>query len=209
MVEIWNWIPVGTDVGPQGICNRSGIQLARDYHGRRIAAGDGPKAAAQRELQGSGVACLNNAVQFALTCVDRNAKQGLQQASADAQSAESGQDHERKFGSGAFSYILGMADHLAVRVRGQHHDPIALIDGLDTAQQGLVGRISVREMALVKTVAVHRGEEAGNAITIVRVGGTQVDRQVGGPWLARAHGRSPAMKSVAADITVGSSRTRR
>lgn len=196
--------------GPRSIARCGRWQLAPDYHARRIAAGDDPKSAVQGQFQGAGIAGLDDAVQFALTGGAGDALQDLQQASADAQRAEPGQDHQRKLGPRIRRDIFGVCDHLAIAVHGQHHDPVALIDGGDAAQQGQIGRVAMREVTLIEAFAVHRGEKPGHRLAVIRAGCAQPDiDQAGGPWLARAHNLAPATKSTAAMMTPGSLSTRR
>jgi len=164
-------------------------QLARDYHGRRIAARDHPKSVMRRQLQGAGIARLDDAMQFALTRRGCARQQGLEQAFADAQRTEAGQDHQREFGAGVLRDVFGVCNHFAVAIHRQHDKPVAAVDGGEAVEQGLVGRVAVRKVPLVEAFAVHRGKKARHRGVIVRVGRAQPDiRQVGGPGLTRAHG---------------------
>ncbi len=110
-------------------------------------------------------------MQLALAGGGGNAKQGLQQAPADAQRPESRRYHERELGPGVRRNILGVTDHLAIDADGQHRDPVALIEGVDAVQQRQVGRLTVREVTLVETLAVHCGEKPGHPVAILRGGG--------------------------------------
>lgn len=166
---------------------------------------------------------------------DGDLKQGLQQAAADALGAVPGQDHERELGPAVGSDILAVAQHPAIEADRQQRDAVALIDGVEPAQQCQVGCLAMGKMALVKAGAVHRGEKIRDLLAVPRAGGPDFDLQeIGGPGLAGAHGttlapapspsegmttvrrcaaswigRAPAMNSAAALITAGSSSRRR
>jgi hypothetical protein len=171
MAKTWNWIPVGAGVRAGSFRNHAWRQLAGDYHGRRVIAGDSPKALIQHQFQSSRIARLNDAVQLALACGGGDATQGLQQTPTDAHGPESGRYHERELGPELARDILGMTEHCAIDADGQHRDTVALIKGVDAVQQRQIGRLTVCEVTLVEALAIHRGEESGHPVAILRDGG--------------------------------------
>lgn len=147
-------------------------------------------------------------MQLALAGSRGEFQQGMQQPPAHAMVAKPGQHHQGEFGRAVLSDVLGMALHVAVVADRQHRDAIVVIDGIEALQQRLVRRLAMREMALVKSVAVHRGEKADDAVVIPGTRRAHLKLRQVGPRLTGAHGRSPATKSTLARITAGSSSTR-
>ena len=187
-----------------------GPELARDYHDHGVIAGDYAESIAQDQLQRPRVGSLNHAVQARLSRVAGGLEQRAQQPGADAAPAMHGQQHDGELGLAVLRDILAMAQHGAVVGERQDRHALVLIEQINAAQQGLVRRLAMREMALVEAFAIHRREESRDPLAILRTRPAQGRRQqVVGPRLAGAHGRSPAMKSAIARITIASPSTRR
>ena len=136
-------------------------------------------------------------------------QQGMQHFPADAANAKQGQHQQGELRCATFGDVLGMAQHLVVGADGEHGDAVPLVERIEALQQREVRRLAVREMAFVESVAIHRGEKAGDADAVVRVGRAHLKLRRIGPRLAGAHDGSPATKSTLAWITIGSSSTRR
>lgn len=225
---------IGAVGGAGRACRQGRPQLTRDYHGRRVVAGNDAEAVFQRQLQGLRIAGLDDAVHLLLPGRDGDVQHGLQQAAANALGAVAGQNHECELGPAVLSDILAVTQHLAIEADCQHCDAVAPIDGVETAQQCQVRCLPMGKMALVKAGVVHRGEKSRHLLTVARAGGPDLDRQeIGRPGLTGAHratlpparspsegvtrvrrcaaswiGRSRAMNSAAALITAGSSSRR-
>ena len=115
----------------------------RDYHGRRIVAGNDAEAMFQRQLQGLRIAGLDDAVHLLLPDGEGDIQQCLQQAATDALGAVPGQDHERELGPAVRCDILAVTQHCAIAADCQQRDAIALIDGVEAPQQCQVGCIAM------------------------------------------------------------------
>lgn len=164
----------------------------------------------QGQLQGLRIAGLDDPVHLLLPGRGGDLQQGLQEAAADALGAVAGQYHQRELGPAVGSHILAVAQHPAIEADRQQRDAVALIDGVESAQQCQVGSLAMGKMALVKAGTVHRGQKIRDLLAVARAGGPDFDLpEIGGPGLAGAHDRAPAMNSAAALITAGSSSRRR
>lgn len=119
-------------------------------------------------MQRTGVGGLNYAVHARLSRSPRSFEQRAQQAGSNAARPKQGQQHERKLGLAIFRDIFAMAQHGAIVGKRQDRHALALIEQVKAAQQRLIGRLTVRKVALVEAFAIHRREKSCNPLAILR-----------------------------------------
>lgn len=120
-------------------------------------------------------------------------QQGAQQPGTNAPIPKQRQQHDGELGLAIFRDVFAMAQHGTVVGQRQDRHALALLEQINPAQQGLIGRLAMREVALVESFAIHRREELRNPLAILRSRPAQWRcQQVFGPRLAGAHVRSQA-----------------
>jgi hypothetical protein len=102
-------------------------------------------------------------------------QQRQQEPLADAACSVRRQHHQREFSFTVLRNIFAVANHRAGMVKRQYRHMMAIIERIDTAQQGEVRRLAVCKVTLVKACAVHCGKEALNPTTVGRARRTQTD----------------------------------
>ncbi len=185
-------------------------QHARDYHDRAVVARHFLKSALQRDFHCASVGGLNHPVHSPQAGGCGKIEQRLQHALADATRAKPGQHHQGKFRCAVFGDIFAVAHYFAVAAKGEDGNPAAMIEHIETQQQGQIRRIAVCEVALIEAVAIHRHKKARDPVAIARDG--RADRKLersGHPGQTGSHDASPLTKSTVASITSRSSSTRR
>ena len=125
--------------------------------------------------------------------------QGQQQATANAARSICWRHHQGKFRLALLRDIFAVSLHFAAGAEGKNSSAIAVIQLKQSAQQRLVRRLAMGEVALIEAFAIHCRQEAPHSLVIGRTCRAKPEfQQIRDPIWSGGHGCSPATKSAAA-----------